>query len=51
MANSIQIKGNCSILKGKLKQIFAEFMNDHSLLKEGKEDQIWGKLLHKIGRP
>ena len=51
MPNSKEIKGNWNEFKGKLKQKFADLTDDDLLYEEGKEDEMWGKLQKKIGKP
>ncbi len=48
--NKTEIKGNWNELKGKLKQKFA-FLTDNDLMsKEGKEDELYGRLQKKLGK-
>jgi len=48
--NSLTIKGNWKELAGKLKQSFADLTDDDLLLKEGKEEEMLGKLEKKLGK-
>ncbi|HCY77701.1 MAG TPA: general stress protein CsbD [Ignavibacteriales bacterium] len=45
----LQIKGNWNIIKGKLKQQYADLTDDEWKYVEGKENEFLGKLLIKIG--
>ncbi len=44
----LQFKGNCNIIKGKLKQQYADLTDDDSKYTEGKEYEFLGKLQKKI---
>ena len=48
--NTLMIKGNWNELKGKLKQRFAVLTDDDLLYIKGKEDELMGRLQHKIGK-
>lgn len=48
--NSLIIKGNWNELAGKLKQQFANLTDDDLLFKEGKEEELLGKLQNKLGK-
>ncbi len=45
-----KIQGNWNILKGKLKQEFAELTDDDLICEEGKEEEWLGKLQLKLGK-
>ena len=47
----LDIKGNRSELAGKLKQKIANLTDDDLLFKEGKEEELWGRLQKKLGKP
>ncbi|MFN0157610.1 MAG: CsbD family protein [Bacteroidota bacterium] len=47
--NTLIIKGNWNEISGKLKQQFANLTDDDLLLKEGKEEELMGKLQQKLG--
>jgi len=47
--NKLNIKGNWNILKGKLKQKYAQLSDDDLTYVEGKEDELIGKLQKKLG--
>jgi uncharacterized protein YjbJ (UPF0337 family) len=48
--NTTEIKGNWNELKGKLKQQFANLTDNDLLLKEGKQDEMLGRLQIKLGK-
>ena len=48
--NSSILKGNWNELAGKLKQQFANLTDDDLLLKEGKEEELLGRLQQKLGK-
>ena len=50
MTNIIELKGNWNETKGKLKQKFAILTNSNSLLVEGKQDEILGRLQINLGK-
>jgi uncharacterized protein YjbJ (UPF0337 family) len=45
-----RIKGNWNIIKGKLKQQYAELTDDDLTYVEGKEDELFGRLQDKLGK-
>ncbi len=47
--NTLTIKGNWNELAGKLKQQYANLTDDDVLLKEGKEEEMMGRLQQKLG--
>ena len=47
---NLSIKGNWNELAGKLKQDFANLTDDDLLLKEGKEEELLGRLQQKLGK-
>ena len=47
--NKLQIKGNWNIIKGKLKQQYADLTDDDLKFVEGKEDELLGRLQKKTG--
>jgi len=49
MESKISIKGNWDVLKGKLKQKYAQLTDDDLLLVSGKEDELLGRLEKKLG--
>jgi uncharacterized protein YjbJ (UPF0337 family) len=47
--NSLALKGNWNIIKGKLKQRWAKLTDDDLELIEGKEDELIGRIQIKTG--
>ena len=47
--DKLQIKGNWNIIKGKLKQQYADLTDDDLKYAEGKEDELLGRLQKKTG--
>lgn len=47
--NALQIKGNWNIVKGKLKQKFANLTDDDLQYIEGKEDELLGRIQRRTG--
>jgi uncharacterized protein YjbJ (UPF0337 family) len=47
--DKLQIKGNWNIIKGKLKQQYADLTDDDLKYVEGKEDELLGRLQKKTG--
>lgn len=50
MTTKLKIKGNWDVLKGKLKQKYADLTDDDLLYVEGKEDELLGRLEKKLGK-
>jgi len=48
--DSLDLKGKWNILKGKVKQKYADLTDDDLLYVEGKEDELYGRLLEKTGK-
>ena len=48
--NKLNIKGNWNEVAGKLKQQFANLTDDDLLFKEGKEEELLGRLQKKLGK-
>ncbi|MGA7722026.1 MAG: CsbD family protein [Ignavibacteriaceae bacterium] len=48
--NKLNIQGNWNELAGKLKQKFANLNDDDLLFKEGKEEELLGRLQQKLGK-
>ena len=44
-----QVKGNWNIVKGKLKQQYADLTDNDLVYEEGKEDEFIGNLQKKTG--
>lgn len=45
-----KMKGNWNIMKGKLKQQYAELTDDDLQYVEGKEDELIGRIQKKTGQ-
>ena len=43
-------KGNWNVIKGKLKQSYADLTEDDLMYAEGKEDEMLGRLQKKVGK-
>ena len=48
--NTRSMQGNWKEISGKLKQRFANLTDDDVLYKEGKEEELLGRLQQKIGK-
>lgn len=50
--NSIEdkLKGNWNVVKGKLKQEYAELNDDDLKFEEGQEDELIGRIQKKTGK-
>ncbi len=48
--NSLQIKGNWNIMKGKLKQKYANLTDDDLQYLEGKEEELVGRIQKRTGQ-
>jgi uncharacterized protein YjbJ (UPF0337 family) len=48
--NTFIIKGDWHEIAGKLKQQFANLTDDDLLFKEGKEEELLGRLQQKLGK-
>ena len=48
--NTFIIKGDWNEIAGKLKQQYANLTDDDVLLKEGKEEEVLGRLQQKLGK-
>jgi len=48
--NMLTLKGNWNELAGKLRQKFANLTDDDLLFKEGKEEELLGRLQKKLGK-
>ena len=48
--NNLKIKGNWNEISGKLKQKFANLTDDDLLFREGKEEELLGRLQKKLGK-
>jgi uncharacterized protein YjbJ (UPF0337 family) len=48
--NTLRMKGNWKEVSGNLKQQFASLTDDDLLYKEGKEEELLGRLQQKLGK-
>ena len=48
--NTLRMKGNWNETVGKLKQQFANLTDDDWLFREGKDEEILGRLQQKLGK-
>ena len=47
---TLQIKGNWNVIKGKLKQQYAQLTDDDLAFVKGKEDELLGRLQTRLGK-
>jgi uncharacterized protein YjbJ (UPF0337 family) len=45
-----EIKGNWEVIKGKLKQKYADLTDNDLMYVEGREDELYGRLQKKLGK-
>ena len=45
-----EIKGNWEVIKGKLKQKYADLTDNDLMYVEGKEDEFYGRLQKRLGK-
>lgn len=48
--DSLDLKGKWNVLKGKVKQQYADWTDDDLKYAEGKEDELLGRLQEKTGK-
>ena len=48
--NTLSMKGNWNETVGKVKQRFANLMDDDMLFKDGKDKELLGRLQQKLGK-
>lgn len=48
--DKLEIKGNWNVMKGKLKQKYADLNDDDLTYAEGKEDELVGRIQRKTGK-
>jgi uncharacterized protein YjbJ (UPF0337 family) len=48
--NTMEVKGTWNEQKGKLKQKFAVLTDNDLMFKEGKKDEMFGRLQIKLGK-
>lgn len=47
---SLELKGNWNVIKGKLKQKYAQLTDDDLTFVDGKEDELLGRLQTRLGK-
>lgn len=50
MLDRLELKGNWNVLKGKIKQEYADLTDDDLRYEDGKEDELYGRLQQKTGK-
>ncbi|MEZ5405551.1 MAG: CsbD family protein [Verrucomicrobiia bacterium] len=48
--NKTSLKGNWNVIKGKLKQKYAQLADEDLVYVEGKEDELIGNIQRKLGK-
>ncbi|WP_276479612.1 CsbD family protein [Paraflavitalea pollutisoli] len=48
--DKLELKGKWNILKGKVKQAYADLTDDDLKYEEGKDDELLGRLQEKTGK-
>jgi uncharacterized protein YjbJ (UPF0337 family) len=48
--NNTELKGQWNVIKGKLKQQYAELTDDDLVFVEGTQDELVGRLQVKLGK-
>jgi uncharacterized protein YjbJ (UPF0337 family) len=48
--DKLELKGTWSVIKGKVKQAYADLTDDDLRYEEGKEDELLGRLQQKTGK-
>lgn len=48
--DKLEIKGNWNVLKGKIKQKYADLTDDDLTYEDGKDDELLGRLQKKTGK-
>ncbi|MDZ4787447.1 MAG: CsbD family protein [Blastochloris sp.] len=48
--NKLQIKGEWNIIKGKIKQQYADLTDDDLVYVEGKEEELVGRVQKRLGK-
>ncbi|GAB1453163.1 CsbD family protein [Draconibacterium sp.] len=49
-ATSDKLSGNWNVIKGKLKQKYGELTDDDLAYEEGKEDELYGRIVKRTGK-
>jgi uncharacterized protein YjbJ (UPF0337 family) len=47
---TLELKGNWNVIKGKLKQKYAQLTDDDLTFVDGKEDELLGRLQTRLGK-
>ncbi|MGD0815618.1 MAG: CsbD family protein [Verrucomicrobiota bacterium] len=47
--NTLQVKGNWNVVKGKLKQKYAQLTDNDLRYEEGREDELIGRIQKRTG--
>lgn len=50
MMDRLELKGDWNVLKGKIKQEYADLTDDDLRYEEGQEDELYGRLQQKTGK-
>lgn len=48
--DKLELKGKWNVLKGKVKQAYADLTDDDLKYEEGKDDELLGRLQKKTGK-
>ncbi|MEI6948720.1 CsbD family protein [Paraflavisolibacter sp. H34] len=48
--DELEIKGKWNEMKGKVKQAYGDLTDDDLAYQEGKEEELYGRLQHKLGK-
>lgn len=48
--DKLELKGKWNVLKGKVKQAYADLTDDDLKYEEGKDDELLGRLQEKTGK-
>jgi uncharacterized protein YjbJ (UPF0337 family) len=48
--DKLELKGTWNVVKGKLKQKYAQLTDDDLTFAEGKEEELYGRLQQRLGK-
>lgn len=48
--NTLELKGNWNVIKGKLKQTYGQLTDDDLAYVDGQEEELLGRLQRRIGK-
>lgn len=48
--DKLKLKGSWNVVKGKMKQKYAELTDDDLVFAEGKEEELFGRLQQRLGK-